>query len=83
MLYFHSSTDQNKNRGRSKSLQYNIQNMIRTVERTTTQNTKQKTTIMTATILKELRTQIAGQQSLHEIRLKSTMSTFTYILPLI
>jgi hypothetical protein len=52
--------------------------MNRTVERTGTQNIKQETTIMTATTLKELRTQTAGQQSLHDIRLKSTMFvTFT------
>lgn len=58
--------------------------MNRTVERTGTQNIKQETTIMTATTLKELRTQTAGQQSLHDIRLKSTMFvTFTYLLPLI
>lgn len=59
-------------------------NMNRTVEGSGTLNTKWKTTIMTATTLKELRTQKAGQQSLHDIRLKSTtFVTFTYVLPLI
>lgn len=58
--------------------------MNRTVEGSGTLNTKWKTTIMTATTLKELRTQKAGQQSLHDIRLKSTtFVTFTYLLPLI